>query len=138
MTFNGTGGYLPQTMTAGEAYTTELRTSVPASISSLANSKVIVMLIDANTGKVINAARADEISAVEHVDSDAQISIATNNGNIVVNTADNAQVEVYGMNGTLLNTATGNGQISIDTPAGIAIVKVVTDKTVVVEKILVK
>lgn len=138
MTFNGTGGYLPQTMTAGEAYTTELRTSVPASISSLANSKVIVMLIDANTGKVINAARADEISAVEHVDSDAQISIATNNGNIVVNTADNAQVEVYGMNGTLLNTATGNGQISIDTPAGIAIVKVVTDKVVVVEKILVK
>lgn len=138
LTFNGTGGYLPQVMTAGEEYTTELRTTVPANIENLSNAEVVVMLIDANTGLVVNAARADEITAVEHVDNDAQISIATANGKVVVNSADNAQVEVYSMNGTLLNCVAGNGQMSIDTPTGIAIVKVLTDKAVAVEKVLVK
>lgn len=138
LTFNGTGGYLPQTMVAGEDYTTELRTPVPTNLGSLSNSKVVVMLIDANTGAVVNAARANEIAAIESVDNDAQISIATTNGKVIVNTTDNAQVAVYSMNGTLLNNIAGNGYISIDAPAGIAIVKVVTDKAVAVEKVFVK
>lgn len=138
LTFNGTGGYLPQTMIAGEDYTAELRTEVPANIENISNAKVVVMLIDANTGKVVNAARASEIAAVENVDNNNQVSITAQNGMIVVNTIDNAQVAVYSMNGTLINSASGNGNISLDAPAGIAIVKVVTDNAVVVEKVLVK
>lgn len=138
LTFNGTGGKLPQTMIAGEEYTAELRTTVPANIEKLSNAKVIVMLIDANTGKVVNAARTGEIAAVESVDNNNQVSIATHNGMIVVNTIGDAQVEVYGINGVSLNNAAGNGEISLDVPAGIAIVKVVTDNAVVVEKVLVK
>lgn len=138
LTFNGTGGYLPQEMKAGEEYTAELRTSVPVNIEKMSNTKVVVMLIDANTGVVINAALANEIAAVDNIDNDENISVIAQNGKVVVNTSDNAQVEVYGINGMLLGTANGNGSIAIDTPAGVAIVKVVTPNTSVVRKVLVK
>ena len=138
LTFNGTGGYLPQSMIAGEEYTAEIRAAVPENIGNISNAKVVVMIIDANTGLVVNAASADEIAAVENIDSDANVVITTLNGNIVVNTTDNAQVMVYGTNGALTATANGQGQITIDTPAGIAIVKVVTTQGVTVKKVLVK
>lgn len=138
LTFNGTGGYLPQTMIAGEEYTTELRTNVPANIEKLSNAKVVVMLIDANTGRLINSARANEISAVENIGTDAQVSIASVNGNVVVNTTAHAQVMVYNTNGMLVGNANGSGQITIDTPAGIAIVKAITAEGVTIKKILVK
>lgn len=138
LTFNGTGGYFPQMMIAGEEYEAELRVTVPANIEKLSNTKVAVMLIDANTGLVINAAMANEIAAVENIDSDSNTTVGTLNGKVVVTTAEEARVEVYGINGMLIATATGNGNITLDTPAGVAIVKVVTDSDVIVKKILVK
>lgn len=137
-TISGTSGLLPQEMEAGKEYTTELRLPIAESINSLSNSKVAVMLIDGNTGVVINATLADEIAAVEHIDNDNNVAIIANNGNIVVNTQDDAQVEVYGMNGMLQGTAQGNGIITLDAPAGIAIVKVITGESVVVKKVIVQ
>lgn len=55
-TYAGTQGLLPQTLKAGETYTTTLTDlNIPLSINTLANCKAILMLIDANTEKVINA-----------------------------------------------------------------------------------
>lgn len=140
LTFNGTGGYLPQTMTAGEEYTTELRTTVPSNIEVLSNAKVVVMLIDANTGLVVNATmvKANTMEAVEGVENNTDITISTLDGKVVVNTADNARVEVYGTNGALLNAANGIGCINVEVNSGIAIVKVVTTDNVMVKKVLVK
>ena len=138
LTFNGTGGYLPQSMIAGEEYTAELRVAVPQNIDNMSNAKVVVMMIDANTGLVVNAACADEIAAVESIDTDTHVTISTLNGNIVVNTINDAQIMVYGTNGAVIATANGQGQITIDTPDGIAIVKVVTAEGVSVKKVLVK
>jgi len=58
MTINGTGGYLPSDVKAGTTYYAAPTIPVPSTVSSLNSCKVIVMMIDANTGKVINAARA--------------------------------------------------------------------------------
>ncbi len=138
LTFNGTGGYLPQSMIAGEEYNAELRVAVPQNIENISNAKVVVMMIDANTGVVVNAVCADEIAAVENIDSDTNVSITTLNGNIVVNTTSEVNVMVYSTNGSLMGNARGMNQITIDTPEGIAIVKVVTAQGVVVKKILVQ
>lgn len=138
LTFNGTGGFLPQVMNAGEEYTAELRSTLPETIEDLSFCKVVVMLIDANTGNVINVARADEIASVEHIDANSNVTIATTHNNIAVTTIDRAQVEVYNINGALVATAAGCGTINIETPVGIAIVKVVTADDVIVEKVLVK
>ena len=138
MTFNGTGGLLPQVMNAGEEYSTELRTELPDAVEELGYCNVVVMLIDANTGKIVNAARADEVASVAHVDSDSKVSITTTTGRIVVNTIENAQVEVYNLNGALTAVANGNNTINIDAPAGIAVVRVITGNNVTVAKVLVK
>ena len=137
-TFNGTGGLFPQEMIAGEEYNTELRVAVPQNIEKISNAKVAVMLIDANTGYVVNAAHTGDIAAVESIDTNASVAIGTTKGCVVVNTQEYAQVEVYGINGMLMGVAKGDNRITLDAPAGIAIVKVVTANEVVVKKVLVK
>lgn len=138
MTFNGTGGYLPQEIVAGEEYTAEIRTKVPATLENFAHCKVVVMLIDANTGAYINAALSSEFSNVTNINNNADATITTADGKIIVTTADNARVEAYTTNGMLIATAQGNGQTTIEAPAGIAIVKVITGNDVTVTKVLVK
>jgi hypothetical protein len=138
LTVNGTGGYLPQNIVAGEEYTAEIRTVIPATINNIANCKVVVMLIDGNTGAYINAALGNTFTGVENIDNNTNIAISATKGEIVVTTTDNARIEAYSINGMLLNVAQGNGTITLDAPAGVAIVKVVTGNEVIVNKVLVK
>ena len=77
-----------------------------------------------------------KIAAV--ISNNANATVTTANGKIIVTTTDDARVEAYSTNGTMLGTTYGNGQISLDAPAGIAIVKVVTGNDVTVTKVLVK
>ncbi len=58
LTINGTGGYLPSTVEAGKVYEAQVEIVVPSHVQSLNECKVVVMMINANTGKVINAALA--------------------------------------------------------------------------------
>jgi outer membrane protein assembly factor BamB len=138
MTFNGTGGYLPQEIVAGEEYSAEVRTKVPATLENFAHCKVVVMLIDANTGKYINAALSNEFSHVSNINNNSNATITTADGKIIVTTADNARVEAYTTNGMLIGAAQGNGNITIEASAGIAVVRVITGNDVVVRKVLVK
>jgi hypothetical protein len=96
------------------------------------------MLIDANTGKYINAALSNEFSHVSNINNNSNATITTADGKIIVTTADNARVEAYTTNGMLIGAAQGNGNITIEAPAGIAVVRVITGNDVVVRKVLVK
>ena len=96
------------------------------------------MLIDANTGAYINAALSNNFTGVHNISNNANATVTTANGKIIVTTTDDARVEAYSTNGTMLGTTYGNGHISLDAPAGIAIVKVVTGNDVTVTKVLVK
>lgn len=74
--FNGKGGYLPADVTAGQWYDTVFDFKLPSGVKEINNTKVCIMLIDANTGEYINATVRDcSVSAVEGIDADA-ISIA--------------------------------------------------------------
>ncbi len=65
----GTTGYMPSAITNGEVYTATIDFAKPA-VSEISNSNVICMMIDANTGTVINVAKAKistDASAIEGV-----------------------------------------------------------------------
>lgn len=54
-TFNGTPGLIPSKLTAGKEYPLNLTCPMPETISDLQNVNVVVMLIDADTDRIINA-----------------------------------------------------------------------------------
>lgn len=54
----GTGGYIPADVAAGEAIESQQEMKRPAIVDDPAQCKAVVMMIDANTGRVINAAVA--------------------------------------------------------------------------------
>ncbi len=77
LTINGTGGYIPASVTAGETYKAELSIPVPSTVKSLTSCKLIVVMIDGNTGKVINAARckySDGTGIKDIIEKEAPVS----------------------------------------------------------------
>lgn len=57
-TFSGTIGMFPSELTAGETYTTSFSSSVPGNAWDVSNLKAAAILIDTNSGEIINAAVA--------------------------------------------------------------------------------
>lgn len=141
--FGGTQGLLPQNMEAGKDYTATITVDFPQMIKSLSNVKVAVMLIDANTDKVLNAACAPIIDAVGingvNADEDV-ITVSATEGNVTVIASDDVRAELYSTSGQLIGIAEGNGAVSVDANGykGISVVKVVTSNGTVTKKIMVK
>lgn len=61
--FNGSTGYIPSSVECGKDYKASIEFAKP-SVDEIYNCKVVCMLIDANTGAIINVARADMQNAV--------------------------------------------------------------------------
>lgn len=57
-TFAGTMGLLPQQFEAGKTYTAQISCNTPDAIDEKTNVNAVVMLIDTQTGEIINAAKA--------------------------------------------------------------------------------
>lgn len=80
-TYNGTQGLVPQTFTAGETYSVTLEgMTLPTNYTSLSNCKAIVMLIDANTEKVVNAVSvnfSDDPNGISNAIADATPTAVT-------------------------------------------------------------
>lgn len=68
----GTVGYIPNNITGGEEYIGEIEFNVPSTVSNITNCKVICMMIDANTGRVINNAQAKitDPTGIEGINAD--------------------------------------------------------------------
>lgn len=148
-TFNGTGGLLPTTLSSDEVYPARLQCTLPESVNDAANTRIAVMMIDANTNRVINAnvARLGEetpsgIDAIE-VDGDAGgagASAVAFDGSVIVNAAEDVDVTVYTLSGIALASASGNGLVSVDLNGyhGLVIVRMATASGVSVEKLVVR
>ncbi len=89
-TFNGTSGVLPSTMTANTEYTATINAPLMTSVNDWNNAKAVVMLIDNNTGLVINAAVAkfSSITGIDGVDTDTNV----------------VRTEYFSLNGAALST----------------------------------
>jgi hypothetical protein len=111
LSYAGTGGLLPQEMTAGQEYTATVYTAIPGVVTKLQNTKVAVLLIDANTGALINAS----VAPVSYGDATTGIE------NITSGTA--APVEVYSLGGQRVATATSFAAAQRSLQPGIYVVR---------------
>lgn len=141
--YNGTAGFFPQALNAGETYSTTLEgMTLSENIDDIDHAKVIVMLIDATTEKVVNAISvpvnplALSVKGVKTVASDCIIT--PTQGAINVTTDATATVNVYTMAGTLIGKATGSGTLRVATSGyhGPAIVKATVDGRVITRKVI--
>lgn len=67
-TFNGTPNMLPADMTANAEYKAAISSELPAEVSNWNNAKAVVMLIDNNTGMIVNAAVAKFVDVKVSID----------------------------------------------------------------------
>jgi hypothetical protein len=111
LSYAGTGGLLPQEMTAAEDYSATIYTTIPSSVTKIQNSKVAVLLIDANTGALINAC----VAPATYGDTTTGIE------NITSGTA--APVEVYSLGGQRVATATSFAAAQRSLQPGIYVVR---------------
>ncbi len=139
---NGTGGYIPSTIKGGELYTGEISTPTISRILNPKNCSATVMLIDAETGRVLNADCRPvgyDMSGVEEIIATAaSVKVAVEAGNVIVSTPEEAEVNVYALDGSIIAKAFGNGQIVCETAGrhGVAIVMVKTANGIVTRKVM--
>ncbi len=97
--FAGTSGYFPQSMKAGESVTATIESELPQNLSDNRNGKVVVMLLNGNTGSVVNASVISygEATGIDEVWNDADAS----------SQADSR--EIYDLSGRRVAHPTGRG-----------------------------
>lgn len=137
----GTPGLFPSHMNAGEDYTINLdNLLIPATVENKNNTKVAVMLLDANTGKIINAvcASLNPNTGVGGITTENDTDISVNGESVSVTAAGDATVELYAVSGTLVGRASGRGVVTLHTAGykGMAVVKVSCGGKSVVKKVM--
>jgi hypothetical protein len=139
---NGTQGYVGSSVVANTEYTTVDKMSIPTYVSNINNARIIAMLIDNNTDRVINAnqCKINTNTAVSDVIADTAATVSVDGDNVVVTSADKCTVSVYNISGALIGTANGHGTLVANTNGytGVAIVSIVSANSNSVKKVVIK
>lgn len=143
--FAGESGLIPVSVTAGQPVAFNKVFSLPENVSNWDNAKVVVMLIDANTERVLNAARLKFAAGTAGINdatvSENGITIFGENGSISVNGGSDLNVTVYDVSGSVIsnaNSTSGAVKVSTGGKNGLFIVKATSDGVSVVKKVIVK
>lgn len=143
--FAGESGFIPVSVTADQPVAFNKVFSLPENVSNWDNAKVVVMLIDANTERVLNAARLKMSAGTAGINdatvSENGITISGENGSISVNGGSDLNVTVYDVSGSVIsnaNSTSGAVKVSTGGKNGLFIVKATSDGVSVVKKVIVK
>lgn len=143
--FAGESGLIPVSVTADQPVAFNKVFSLPENVSNWDNAKVVVMLIDANTERVLNAARLKMSAGTAGINdatvSENGITISGENGSISVNGGSDLNVTVYDVSGSVIsnaNSTSGAVKVSTGGKNGLFIVKATSDGVSVVKKVIVK
>lgn len=143
--FAGESGFIPVSVTAGQPVAFNKVFSLPENVTNWDNAKVVVMLLDANTERVLNAARmkfaAGTAGINDAIVSENGITISGENGSINVNGGSDLNVTVYDVSGSVIsnaNSTSGAVKVSTGGKNGLFIVKATSDGVSVVKKVIVK
>lgn len=143
--FAGESGLIPVSVTADQPVAFNKVFSLPENVSNWDNAKVVVMLIDANTERVLNAARLKFAAGTAGINdatvSENGITISGENGSISVNGGSDLNVTVYDVSGSVIsnaNSTSGAVKVSTGGKNGLFIVKATSDGVSVVKKVIVK
>lgn len=138
--FNGTGNLIPAALYPSDTYSVDIDMDIPESVDNIENCEFVVMLIDGNTGRIINAAVASDASGIKGLASDApdSVSITAHNGEIQILSKEYVDVQVWSAAGMLLASDSGNGprSITLNGYRGMVIVNVATPRGSLVRKLL--
>ena len=143
--YNGMLGLVPSEVESNKDYTGTvsfgIKTNAPY-VSDIYNCKVTCMMIDANTGRIINVSRSkvSDSTGIEGVDNNnGSASISVDGETIVVTANDEASVKVVAADGRTLAETTVNGTAVIPVAyKGVAVVKVSGNGHSTVKKVVVK
>lgn len=143
--FAGESGFIPVSVTAGQPVAFNKVFSLPENVKNWDNTKVVVMLLDANTERVLNAARLKMSARTAGINdatvSENGITISGENGSISVNGGSDLNVTVYDVSGSVIsnvNSTSGAVKVSTGGKNGLFIVKATSDGVSVVKKVIVK
>ncbi len=143
--YSGMRGLVPTEVESNKDYTGTvsfgIKTNAPY-VSNIYNCKVVCMMIDANTGRVINVARAkvSDSTGIEGVEGgNGSASISVDGAAIVVTANGEASVKVIAADGRTLADTTVNGSAVIPVSyKGVAVVKVSGNGHSTVKKVVVR
>ena len=143
--YNGTPGLFDQTLVAGQTYNNSLTVKLPTNVLALKNCKAIVMLINSDDDKVINAGMAyfdpeRAAAGIKTVNSQQPLTVNVSDGYIYVNAGNGTAVNLYTISGMLLGTAKANGTVSLSTQGyhGTAIIKAIGSNGSITKKLIIK
>lgn len=148
--FNGIGGSVPSYAKADEEISYTVSQSAPGNVTNWDNAEVVCMLLDANTGKIVNAVKSSftkgsvGINDINGGDNLVQVYNDDNNVYAMFCDASDAKIEIYDMSGKLVYLISGNyvanESVCIDASgfSGIYIIRVVTDDNTYIKKLSIK
>ena len=140
--YYGTTGYLPANVEGGKEYKANIVFGKPA-VNDINNCEVNCMLINANTGKVINVAKSRIVTptAIQSTMTNGNdVKMRGLQGAVELIVPGRSVVTIYGMDGRLVNEAEVQGKAAVATAGmkGIFVVKVTTEKGVITRKVMVE
>lgn len=143
--YAGISGLIPGTVEADNEIPFTLTRSAYDNVSNWRNAELVAMLVDNNTGRVINAVKApftvDGSTGINSVVAEGgeDIAISINGGGVNVNAAGEVNVTVYDVNGTLVGMAGGEGSVSVPVNGkGLYIVKATAGEASTVKKVVIR
>ena len=133
----------PQKFEAGEKYSQELTLSYPENVEVHENGKIVLMIIDGNTGAMLNAVTVPfsqlVSTGIDGIAADAKTVKITVDGNCVSAEAEgDIALSLYQPNGAMIGTAEGTDQVMVNAGEyqGVVIVKVASNEGVTAQKII--
>ena len=139
--YYGLSGLIPSSVEEGVNYTGSITLDCQTDLShvrDIRNCQVTCMLIDSETGRLVNAAQAPvaDASAIQHPVPEAGVSILPHARSVSVQSLQPARVRIVAPDGRLLACASGSGMIDIPlSRAGIVIIEVATADGIVCRKL---
>lgn len=138
--FAGLQGMVPSSVSAGEPVAFSIQRNAYDNVSDWANAEVAVVLLNNNTGRVVNVVKAPftVIKGVEDAGADG-ISIFAADGSVNVIAGGAIEAAVYDVSGKLVGMESGSDNVSVNVDGnGLYIVKAVADGKSVVRKVVVR
>lgn len=125
-TFNGTGGLLPLNLEAGKEYVAEIGGAIPPSVKDVNNTRFTAMIIDTNTGRVVNAHRVKVVGddSGANVSEISTVTLERHGETLAVGGTGLVEVTLYSAEGVLLQKLSARESVTVTLPAGISIVRI--------------
>lgn len=141
--YRGLSGIVPVDVVAGEAIPFSITRTAYDNISNWGNCELVAMLVDANSGLVVNANivpfTVDGVG-IDEVSAAGDIRVTATDGAVQVACDEPMHVAVYSINGALAGAASGAGTVDVPVQGGegLYIVKVNTGDVSVVRKVMMR